>query len=82
MIVELTYFKDSGKYYSESKYITEKVSLWEIWAEVLELRTMRRLPGLIINHSDFIVLISVPNHIHNHPHLIVGESIKELLKDV
>ena len=73
MIIKLTYFKQSGKYYTaEDMYILEKdTPLYEIWAKVEQLKIDKKLPGLMEGHSDFIVLVDAPEHPHNHPHLIL-----------
>ena len=55
MLVRLTYFKQSGKYYSEGQYITKKKKLFEIWDEIVLLMQVGELPGLMKGHSDFIV---------------------------
>jgi hypothetical protein len=68
--VKLTYFKQGGKYYSEGEYETQLEPLHEIFDEVREIYRRKRLPGLMAGHSDFIVLIEVPDHPHDHPHLI------------
>jgi len=68
--VNLTYFKNSGKYYSEGSYESRFEQLWEIFMEVSNMLDMSKLPGLAPGHSYFIVLIDVPNHPHNHPHLV------------
>jgi len=83
MQVKLTYFKPSGKYYSGAEYETQlpaedlqhppgtrAPALFKIWEEVAQLRSERRLPGLINGHSWFGVLIDVPDHPHRHPHLL------------
>ena len=72
MIVKLTYFKLSGKYYSEGSYPTDKKQLFEIWDEVKKLQEEKYLPGLLPGHSEFHVLIDVPEHPHRHPHLILS----------
>ncbi len=69
--VKLTYFKPSGKYYSDGEYESNKEDLWEIWNEVEQKRESGHLPGLIEGHSPFIVSVDVPDHPHNHPHLII-----------
>lgn len=71
MIVKLTYFKKSGKYYSNSRYTTHKEQLFEIWDEVKKLQEEKNLPGLLPGHSDFIISVDVPEHPHRHPHLIL-----------
>ena len=72
MKVELTYFKESGKYYGEGQYETNRKELWDIWDEIEEMLKAGRRPGLIDGHSGFHVLIDVPEHCHNHPHLFPG----------
>jgi len=62
MIVKLTYFKSTGKYYSEGEYKTEKIALWEIFKEVREKMFGGCLPGLCKGTCDFIVSIDVPEH--------------------
>jgi hypothetical protein len=69
--VKLDYFKRSGKWYSDGEYETEKSELFEIWEEVGEMAEKKRLPGLMEGHSDFVVLVSVPDHPHDHPHLVI-----------
>lgn len=72
MLVKLTYFKISGKYYSESSYITHNEHLFQIWNEVEQKLSIARLPGLMVGHSPFHVLVDVPKHPHQHPHLILA----------
>ena len=72
-IVKLDYFKDTGKWYTEGEYETPEKSLYEIWDEVREMMDKGKLPGLIEGHSEFIVLINVPDHPHDHPRLIIPE---------
>lgn len=72
MRVELTYFKTNGKYYSSGDYKTKKQHLWEIWEEVREMQKEKKLPGLVDGHSEFHITIDVPEHPHNHPHLVLA----------
>ena len=69
--VKLTYFRRSGKYYTEGEYNSEKRHMHEIFDEVQLKSEMGTLPGLMKGHSDFIVLIDVPEHPNNHPRLVV-----------
>lgn len=72
MKVNLTYFKHTGKYYSEGSYTTTNESLLGIWEEVRDMAfTTKTLPDLIEGHSEFIVSIDVPEHPHNHPKLLL-----------
>lgn len=70
MLVKLTYFLESGKYYSEAEYEIESLPLHIIWQNVIEKMNGKRLPGLREGHSDFIVLVDVPEHQHRHPILL------------
>lgn len=74
--VRLTYFKRSGKFYTEgSLEVLEGADLTAIWELVREIRKKGRLPGLsqgeLIGGPEFIVLVNVPGHPHEHPHIIV-----------
>lgn len=71
MKVKLTYFRESGKFYSEGEYETTQNHLWMIWKEVKSMQVRRTLPDLIEGHGYYIVLIDVPDHTYNHPHLVV-----------
>ena len=71
MLVKLTYFKRSGKFYDEGTYETDHKPLYQIWKEVEQLRDHRKLPGLIEGHSYYIVSVDVPEHEYNHPDLII-----------
>jgi len=73
MKVNLIYFKQTGKYYSEGDYETEKEHLFEIFDEVRKKLRRRILPGLIQGHSNFIVSVDVPDHPHRHPKLIIED---------
>ena len=64
--VNLTYFKDGGKYYSSGYYMSDYLPIHEIWDEV---KTMKKHPGLIGVWSG-LILIDVENHIHKHPHIV------------
>lgn len=71
MVVKLSYFKPSGKWYSDGEYMAEHKPLFQIWEDVKRMRDEGHLPDLVKGHKDFIVSIDVPDHEHNHPHLIV-----------
>lgn len=68
MKVKLTYFKPSGKFYSEGEYNTEPKALYRIWDEI---RAMKELPGLYGGPNSYIVSVDVPEHEHNHPCLLI-----------
>jgi len=69
--VELIYFKRNGKFYSRGRYQTKEEHLFDIWYEVRAMRNEGNLPGLV-GINDFIISVDVPEHEHNHPHLIVS----------
>lgn len=71
--VNLTYFKRTGKYYSDGFYTSDLDSLNDIWMEVNKLVDSGSLPGLVKEkgRSEFIVSIDVPDHPNNHPRLII-----------
>jgi len=73
--VELIYFKDTGKYYSEGEYTTHQDALFQIFKEVRVLLRIGKLPGLIDGCSDFHVLVGVPDHPHDHPALILNDRL-------
>lgn len=64
MRVELTYFRLTGKYYTTAEAEVEHKPLYDIWDEI-----RRDYP------SGMIVLVEVPEHEHNHPHLIMPRAL-------
>lgn len=68
MLVKLRYFKPNGTWYCDGSYETELAHLWEIFEDVRQLRWDSRLPG--VNGNDWLVLVEVPKHPHNHPCMI------------
>ncbi len=71
MKVYLTYFKTSGKFYSQGTYETGDKPLYKIWEEVRGFQEQGKLPGLIDGSVEFIISVEVPEHPHAHPHLII-----------
>lgn len=61
MDVELTYFKQSGKYYSQGILQVTTDKAWEIYEIVRRLLNEKRLPGLIEGHSNFTVHVNIPD---------------------
>lgn len=58
MTVKLDYFKPSGKWYAQGEYESFAENSYKLLLEVETLRNTRKLPGLMVGHSDFIVLIN------------------------
>jgi hypothetical protein len=72
MKVKLSYFKKNGKWFSDASYDTSEKLLFKIWKEVRFKREIGDLPDLVKGGgSEFLILVIVPEHKHNHPHLIV-----------
>ncbi len=62
MKIKLSYFKASGKWYSDGEYETKCDFGYETWDEVRRMITQRHLPGLVDGCSEFIVLITLPEY--------------------
>lgn len=74
--VDLTYFKLSGKYYSEGSYVSDKAEMHEIFDEVEIMIDAGKLPGLVEGAKEFYVHAVVPCHPHDHPCLFVPAAVK------
>lgn len=73
--VTLTYFKQSGKYYTEGKYQSDKTDIWDFWDEIEEFQRLGTLPGLVPGcGKEFVILVNAPGHPHDHPKLIFPKS--------
>jgi hypothetical protein len=67
----LTYFKKRGKFYDEAKFpVDSSMQLFKIWEMVEDMRNRGRLPGLVDGAKEFVILVNVPGHRHEHPRLI------------
>lgn len=78
LTVNLTYFKPGGKYYCDGAFKVEGgTPLFKIWHQVHELKSARSLPG--INGADWTILIRVPDHPHDHPHIIPYDPLDSIL---
>jgi len=80
MKVKLTYFKAGGKYYSEGSFETScGMPMFTIYGTVRDMLDSHRLPGLMEGHSDFMVLVDVPDHDHNVPALLLPKTWRAAL---
>ena len=72
-LVKLTYFRPSGKYYSEGEiHVDGSLELLEIWDHISKLRARGRLPGLIEGAGkEYIISVDAPGHRHEHPRLLM-----------
>lgn len=76
MLVQLRYFKTTGKYYGSDQYQTTKDHMYEIFQEVRDKHASGDLPGLAPGfgrRSAFTVYVDCPSHPDDHPRLIYGE---------
>lgn len=73
MLVKLTYFKRSGKYYACGEYESDELHLFQIWNEV---KKMKEHPGLVCKWVDGPISVDVPDHPFNHPHLVMPLPIR------
>ena len=71
--VNMTYFKKSGKFYDEAWIsVPGDMKLHQIWELVRRMRSEGRLEGLVEGAGrEFMILVNVPGHPHEHPHIIV-----------
>jgi hypothetical protein len=71
--VKLTYFKRSGKFYDQAEFsASTHTPLYRIWEHVRAMRTAGKLPGLIDGAGrEFNILVDVPGHPHEHPHIVM-----------
>jgi hypothetical protein len=81
LTVKLSYFKPHGKWYTDAEMdftydSDEPPPLFKVWDTVILLRDLRMLPGLVKGHSQYLILVCVPDHPHGHPTIIVPEAMK------
>jgi hypothetical protein len=69
--VKLTYFKESGKYYTDEIYETDKEMMYDVYDEVRQMQREGKLPGLIEGcGQEFIILVTSEGVKHDVPQLI------------
>jgi hypothetical protein len=74
--VELTYFKSTGKYYTEGSYQTAKVEAHAIYEEIRQLFKAGKRPGLIDctpGTHDFYTVVRILRHPYDVPALFTPE---------
>lgn len=57
MEVQLTYFKTSGKFYTDGSYTSDKKFPFEVFEEVQKMKDEGKLPGLVEGATEFIIHI-------------------------
>ena len=73
--VKLTYFKCSGKYYSEGEYESSREHPFEIFLEAREMLNRRKRPGLVDGENEFFVVVDLPDHPSGYPCLIAPDNV-------
>lgn len=71
--VELTYFKNSGKYYISGFYFSDKEHMFEIFEEVKEKKNNKTLPDLSPGSWDGPILVESKNNPNGYPGLIMPD---------
>lgn len=69
-LIKLTYFKRSGKYYTDGSYYSGKKYMFEIFEEVADMKENLLLPGLSSGDWDGIIHIYSDTHPNAYPGLI------------
>ncbi len=72
MRVRITYYKHSGKWYSEGFYETKKEFIYEIYDEVRLMLLSGKRPGLVDGFDHFHVVVDCPDSETNVPQLMLG----------
>lgn len=76
--VQLTYFRQTGKFLTVASEMIARETLAEIWAEVDDMRRMGRLPSLRPGAGrDLLILVNVPDHPQNVMQLVVPPDMDE-----
>lgn len=75
--VKLTYFKDSGKYYSEGTFeVDQEKAMFHIFEIVKNLQRRKRLPDLVDGAAFNYIYVEAPGHPNNYPALIISENAR------
>lgn len=77
-------FKPSGKWYAQGCVHVSKIDpiskteriLYDIWKDVEVECLEQRIPGLAHGSSGFYVLLTVPDHLDNHPKLWIPPELR------
>ena len=77
--VKLTYFKPSGKYYSEGEFeVKETFHMYQIIEMVQGMVDQKKLPGLSKGAFRYIVLVEAPDHPEGYPALVNTEIARKI----
>jgi hypothetical protein len=76
--VQLSYFRQTGKFLTTAETMMAHDDLLEIWEEIDDLRRLGRLPGLRQGSGrDLFVLVDVPDHPQRILHLVMAPFLDE-----
>lgn len=76
--VQLTYFRQTGKFLATAEKTSAHAGLLEIWEEIDDHRRLGQLPGLRPGAGrDLFVLIDVPDHPRRQLHLVMPPFIDD-----
>lgn len=76
--VQLSYFRQTGKFLAFAETTVEREALTEIWTEVNDMRRLGRLPSLRPGSGrDLFIVIDVPDHPQRVPHMVMQPFLDE-----
>ena len=69
--VQLTYFRQTGKFLTTAETVLAHDEIVEIWEEIDDMRRLGRLPGLRPSAGrDLFIIVDVPDHPQRVPHMV------------
>jgi len=72
--IKVTYFKPSGKYYSEGEYETKQEQMHLVFDEFKAMLERGERPGLCDGHSDFTAILDCSKHPLGYPAMFPGKA--------
>lgn len=69
--IKLTYFKPSGKWYTDGVFTSKLEYMYEIFDHVRDLRNTSKLPGLGSGSWDGYILVTSDDHPCAYPGLVL-----------
>lgn len=71
--IKFTYFKPSGKFYSEGEYMTHESVFYYVEEEIRAMLEEGKRPGLVDGHDGFHVVIDASDHPGGFPVMFPGQ---------
>src|SRR4029077_5418505 len=76
--VQLSYFRQTGKFLAAATMTTSREAIVEIWADVNDMRRLGRLPHLRPGTGrDLFIVVDVPDHPQRSPHMVMPPLLDE-----